>query len=184
MKFLIATTNKGKIKEFYALMPQHEFEPLPDDYNPPEEDGKTFVENARIKAKAALGELPVIAEDSGLCVETLDGAPGIYSACYGGYNTDAERNMHLLRQMVGKTNRNASFECAIVCLFPDGRELVSVARCNGSIVQVPRGENGFGYDPLFEYNGRTTGEMLQEEKNLISHRGKAIRQFIKMVDEI
>jgi len=182
MKFLIATTNIGKIKEFYSLMPQHEFEPLPIAYISPEEDGKTFVENARIKAQAALGILPVIAEDSGLCVEALDGAPGIFSARYGGYNTDAERNMHLLRQMVGKTNRTAHFECAIVCIFPDGREFVSVARCSGNIMQVPRGENGFGYDPLFEYNGRTTGEMPPEEKNAMSHRGKAIRQLVKMLD--
>ncbi|MCL2080496.1 MAG: RdgB/HAM1 family non-canonical purine NTP pyrophosphatase [Oscillospiraceae bacterium] len=184
MKFLIATTNMGKIREFYTLMPEHEFEPLPIAYAPPAEDGKTFVENARIKARAAAGVLPVIAEDSGLCVAALGGAPGIFSARYGGYRTDRERNMYLLRQMVGKTNRAACFECAIVCVFPNGRELVSVARCNGSIVQVPRGDNGFGYDPLFEYNGSTTGEMTQGEKNLISHRGRAIRQLVRMLDRL
>lgn len=179
MKFLIATTNKGKLREFEALMPNHEFEVLPEDYDAPEEDGTTFIENARIKARAALRDIPVIAEDSGLCVDALDGAPGIFSARYGGYETDIERNLYLLRQMVGKTNRDAHFECAVVCLFPDGREFVVTARCTGTIVQVPRGTNGFGYDSVFERGGRTTAEMSPEEKNKISHRGLAIRRLLE-----
>ena len=184
MKFLIATTNPGKIREFETLMPGHGFEVLPSGYIPPEEDGKTFIDNARIKARAALGGvLPVIAEDSGLCVEALGGAPGIFSARYGDCETDGERNALVLRQMEGKTNRAAFFECAAVCITPNGQEFVSSARCDGAITHEPRGDGGFGYDPLFERGGRTTAEMTQAEKNEISHRGKAIRGLLKMLEE-
>ena len=182
MKLLIATGNGGKLREIAGIMRGHECVPLPAGYEAPEENGASFIENARIKAKAALEALAaveadaVIADDSGLCVEAMGGAPGIFSARYGGFGGDRERNDYLLRQMKGKTKRAAYFECAAVCVFPDGREITAEGRLYGAITLEPRGTGGFGYDPVFELeNGLTAAEM--PDKNEISHRGGAFREL-------
>ena len=153
----------------------------------PEETGSTFAENAYIKAKAAFEAtgLAVIADDSGLCVDALDGQPGVYSARYGGFETDRERNDHLLRQMKDIENRKARFACAVVCLVPqaDGtaRRIDACGECGGEILNAPRGDGGFGYDPLFYRPdfGKTMAELAPEEKNRISHRGAALRGLLE-----
>lgn len=180
MKILIATHNKGKLREIAEILKEHECIPLSGDCEPPEETGSTFLENARIKALAALGDMPVIAEDSGLCVDALGGAPGIYSARYGDLDTDDERNVLLLSQLENETNRAAYFFCAAVCLFPDGRELTATGRCDGVITRAPRGSDGFGYDPIFEIDGVTTAELVN--KNEVSHRGKAFRMLSELLE--
>lgn len=153
----------------------------------PEETGVTFAENAYIKAKAALEAtgLTCLADDSGLCVDALDGRPGVYSARWGGLGSDAERNEHLLRQMEGITQRTARFVCAIVCLLPgpNGTEtrIDASGECVGELLTEPCGESGFGYDPLFflpEY-GKSMAELTPEEKNKISHRGQALRSLLE-----
>lgn len=153
----------------------------------PEETGTTFEENAYIKAKAALDAtgLASLADDSGLCVDALDGAPGVYSARYGGLDSDAERNGFLLRQMEGKAQRSARFVSAVVCLIPreDGAvtRIDALGECAGEILSAPRGIGGFGYDPLFympEY-GMTMAELPPEEKNRVSHRGAALRSLLE-----
>jgi XTP/dITP diphosphohydrolase len=153
----------------------------------PEETGSTFAENAYIKAKAAFEAtgLAVIADDSGLCVDALGGAPGVYSARYGGFETDGERNEHLLRQMKDIENRAAHFACAAVCLIPqeDGTALRidTYGECGGEILTAPRGDGGFGYDPLFYLpdHGKTTAELAPEDKHRISHRGAALRGLLE-----
>lgn len=152
----------------------------------PEETGVTFLENAYIKAAAALKAtgLASLADDSGLCVDALNGAPGVYSARYGGLDSDMERNTYLLRQMEGRTPRTARFACAVVCLLPreDGPviRLDAAGECAGELLSAPRGDGGFGYDPLFylpEY-GKTMAELAPEEKHRVSHRGEALRSLL------
>lgn len=152
----------------------------------PEETGAAFAENAYIKALAAVKAtgLACLADDSGLCVDALGGAPGVYSARYGDLGSDAERNGHLLRQMEGEEARSARFACAAVCLLPDAqtgkmRRLDAYGECEGEILLSPRGEGGFGYDPLFLIPslGRSMAELDPEEKNALSHRGIAMREI-------
>jgi len=148
------------------------------------EDGESFEENALIKARAAasLGYIG-IGDDSGLCVEALGGAPGIYSARYAGIPSDDRKNNEkLLKELEGKENRNAIFVCVIACVFPDGRQsLIARGEAAGRILTGCRGENGFGYDPLF-YSieaGAPFAELSSEQKNAVSHRGKAARDFAR-----
>jgi len=145
----------------------------------PEETGTTFLENARIKAKAALGAtgLPALADDSGLCVPALGGAPGVLSARFGGFDTDEARNAHLLRLLENADDRAAYFSCVMMLCFPDGREIWAQGRLDGVLLRTPRGQNGFGYDPLFLPRGqeRTLAEMGRAEKSSLSHRGVALR---------
>lgn len=153
------------------------------------EDGETFAENAMIKAKvgAALGYITV-ADDSGLAVDVLEGAPGVYTARYAGENaTDAENRALLLKAMkdVPAEQRTAKFISAIACAFPDGRSFTVFGECPGSVLFEERGEGGFGYDCLFYHDGigKTFAEASEEEKNAISHRGVAMQAFCKALTE-
>ena len=151
-----------------------------------EETGETFMENALLKARAASQALQcaTLADDSGLCVDALGGAPGIYSARYAGEDgNDKANNAKLLSELKGKA-RDAKFVCVIACVFPDGRELTVRGEAPGKIIDEYRGGAGFGYDPLFEYeSGKTFAEMTAEEKNKVSHRARAIEKFAKALTE-
>ena len=190
---VIATRNKGKTKEIKALLKDFpvniknldDFGPIPH----LDEDGETFDENAYKKASFAariLG-LPALADDSGLIVEALDGAPGIHSARYAGENaTDEQRYLKLLEDMKGKSNRKAAFECVISIAVPTGPALTYEARCEGLITTEPAGSNGFGYDPVFFYPpyNKTFAQITGEEKNRISHRGKALAELKSEFDKV
>jgi XTP/dITP diphosphohydrolase len=190
---VIATRNKGKTKEIKDL-----FKDFPidikniDDFGPIphlEEDGDTFDENAYKKASFAariLG-LPALADDSGLTVEALKGAPGIHSARYAGENaTDEQRYLKLLSEMEGVSNRKAAFECVISIAVPTGPALTYEARCEGLITEVPAGSSGFGYDPVFYYPPykKTFAELTRQEKNRVSHRGKALAELKDEFDKV
>lgn len=186
MRFVLASNNARKLEELRQILSQMGYEVLSQREAglnlTVEETGTTFEENARLKARGAsdaLG-LPVIADDSGLMVDALDGAPGVYSARYGGEGLDDRgRNALLLKNMEGKENRSARFVCCICCRFPDGREITARGECPGQILEGPRGKDGFGYDPVFympEY-GKTMAEMTPEEKNAVSHRGRALERL-------
>ena len=182
MKFVLASHNQKKLKELQQIIGELGMEiiPLPENAPEPEENGATFAENARIKAKsaAAFTGLPALADDSGLCVDALDGAPGIYSARYC-EGSDADRNALLLRNMTGKTNRSARFVCCIACVWPDGTSLTVDGACEGEIAESLSGAGGFGYDPLFYVPayGCTFGELDGDVKNRISHRAKALQKL-------
>jgi len=190
---VIATRNKGKTKEIKDL-----FKDFPvdikdlDDFGPIphlEEDGDTFDENAYKKASFAariLG-MPALADDSGLMVEALKGAPGVHSARYAGENaTDEQRYLKLLSEMEGRTNRKAAFECVISIAVPTGPALTYEARCEGLITEMPAGSNGFGYDPVFYYPPyqKTFAELTRQEKNRVSHRGKALAELKDEFDKV
>ena len=186
MKFVLATHNPGKLREMSDILSHLGVEVVsPADVGVTvevEETGTTFAENAMLKAKAicAASGLPAIADDSGLCVDALNGGPGVYSARYGGEGLDARgRYMLLLNSMRGQTTRAAHFSCAIACAFPNGDTLTAEGRCDGAIAFAPLGEGGFGYDPVFlvPEKGKTFGQLTAEEKSQISHRGKALREF-------
>ena len=185
MKFVLASHNKGKLVEMQSILGELGVEVvLQSDVGlslEPEETGETFLENAAIKANAVMeaSGLPAIADDSGLCVDWLNGGPGIYSARYGGLDDDKARNALLLANMRGSTNRNAHFHSAIVCAFPNGDVVTAEGDCPGTIAFAPMGENGFGFDPLFFVPSlrKTFAQLTAEEKNAISHRGKALRAF-------
>lgn len=153
-----------------------------------EEDGKTFAENSRIKAEAVLARcgLPTIADDSGLAVDCLGGAPGVYSARFAGPACDDGENIaKLLRCMEGvpAAARGARFVCVITLLYPDGRCFVAQGTCGGRILEQPAGEGGFGYDPVFLPDGydRSFAQLSAEEKNRISHRGAALRELARLL---
>lgn len=182
MRILAATGNKGKIREFSQILAPLGFETVsPEDIGielDPEETGATFAENALIKAQAFMqaANMPVIADDSGLMVDYLDGAPGIYSARYA-EGSDADRCDKLLKNMENADNRSARFVSAVALVFPDGKTVQAEGFCEGEITCSPAGENGFGYDPVFYIAsmGKTVAQMSADEKNAISHRGKALR---------
>lgn len=187
MKVIIATKNEGKVREFKTLLDPLGFQPvsMTEEGADPEiiEDGDTFEENAHIKAKAvrSLTNLPVIADDSGLEVEFLNGAPGIYSARYAGENaTDSERNQKLLEEMQGvdRPLRNARFVCAIYFILDDKKEYCVTGTLEGFIGEEPQGENGFGYDPIFMVDeDKSLAEVSDQEKNRISHRARAMEKL-------
>ena len=190
---VIATRNKGKKQEIKELLKDFpvEIKNL-DDFGPIphlEEDGDTFDENAYKKASfsARILGLPALADDSGLIVEVLGGAPGIHSARYAGENaTDEQRYLKLLDDMEGKSNRKAAFECVISVAVPTGPALTYQARCEGLIATEPAGSNGFGYDPVFFYTplNKTFAQITGDEKNRISHRGKALAEFKSEFDKV
>jgi len=190
MKIVLCTHNKNKLKEFREILGEDFTVLSADDVHLPddiEETGTTFEENALIKARAAagLGYLSV-ADDSGLEVDALNGAPGVYSARYSGLG-DAENNARVLRELEGipTEQRTGRFVCAMAAVWPDGKELVLRECCEGIILTEERGENGFGYDPLFwcAQFGKTFAELTMEEKNAISHRGKAVRKMAALLTE-
>ncbi len=174
----LASQNAHKALELGRLL-GCDVAPLPG-YDAPEEDGETFIANARIKAFAGAAVAPAgamtVADDSGIVVEALDGAPGIHSARYGGDGLDdAGRVTHLLHELGDATDRRAAFVCVLVAIGADGSELVAEGRVEGTIAAAPRGTSGFGYDPIFVPDGetRTVGELSAAEKDALSHRGRA-----------
>ena len=187
MKYVLATHNPGKLKEMGAILARFGVEVVsPKDLGltvDVEETGATFAENAMLKAKAicAAAQLPAIADDSGLCVDALNGGPGVYSARYGGEGLDDKgRYTLLLNSMRGQTTRAAHFTCSIACAFPNGDTLTAEGRCDGTIAFAPMGEGGFGYDPVFfvPEKAKTFGQLTAEEKSAISHRGRALESFV------
>ena len=191
MRILLGTKNAGKIRELKELLTGLPGVSLLTFHDRPFSDvpetGTTFEENARLKARTICAEtgLPVLAEDSGLEVDALDGAPGVYSARYSGEPVDyARNNALLLKNLTGVTDRRARFVDVAVLRFPDGREYVCNGILSGRIATAPRGEGGFGYDPLFIPDGydQTLAELGEDVKNRISHRARAIgamREVIK-----
>ena len=188
MKFVLATQNQKKLREMSDILSGFGVEVVtPKSLGidlEVEETGTTFAENAMLKAKAicAAADLPAIADDSGLCVDALAGAPGVYSARYGGEGLDdVGRYRLLLENLRGQTTRTAHFACAIACAFPNGDTLTAEGKVEGTIAYAPMGEGGFGYDPIFFYPPlrKTFGQLTAEEKHGISHRGKALEVFVK-----
>lgn len=204
---VIATRNEGKVKEFAKLFGAkgYKVRSLADYTDLPEivESGKTFAENARIKAQIISAHLhvPVLADDSGLCVSALGGDPGVYSARYAGENaTDADNNARLLQALHDLKEKSeltageghppllseASFVCALSLIDPVANEVIEAEDiCQGYIIHEERGESGFGYDPLFYIPslGRTMAELTMEEKNEMSHRAKALRMFLDQLPD-
>ncbi len=189
MKIILASNNKNKMREFRELLAGTDAEPISQrdagcDFEV-DETGTTFEENAFLKADAVLKATGCIAvaDDSGLVVDALNGEPGIYSARYGfGHDaSDADRNRYLLGELGDEKNRRARFVCCVCCCLPDGNTITARGECEGEILDVPRGSNGFGYDPLFRPLGYdvSMAELSADEKNAISHRGKAMREFIE-----
>ena len=190
---VLATQNQGKLNEIIELLAGfpvelknlNGFGPIP----PIEEDGNTFDDNAYKKASvtAQILGLPTLADDSGLVIEALDGAPGVYSSRYAGKQaTDAQRCQKILDEMQGKANRRAAFECVVSIAVPAGPALTYEGRCEGTITRQPQGSNGFGYDPIFYYPPlkKTFAELSREEKNRISHRGKCLRELRDEFDKV
>ena len=187
MRFVIASNNKKKLTELKTILSGFGAQVVSQseaglDFEA-EETGTTFEENALIKARAAcaaLGE-PSIADDSGLVVDALGGQPGVYSARYGGEDcqSDEDRVNLLLKNMQEKTDRRARFVSCIACVYPNGDVITARGECEGMITLAPRGEGGFGYDPVFGLPGKgmTMAELSAEEKNAVSHRGAALRNF-------
>ncbi len=186
--FLIATNNTHKVEEFKRILLPLGIKVLSAkeagiELGDVVEDGKTFAENAKIKALSAFRKagIPSIADDSGLCVDALMGAPGIYSARYGGEDIpQSERNALLLSEMLksGKDTRTARFVSSICCVFSEKDIIALEGICEGTIAQAPCGDGGFGYDPLFIYeDGRCFGAIDGDEKDKVSHRGRALRSL-------
>ena len=184
MVFFVATKNEGKKRELLRILAPLGIDVISEkDLEKPlgdvAEDGKTFEENALIKARFAAGQTgyPSVADDSGLCVDALDGQPGIYTARYAGEPTDnAKNNAKLLNALrdVPMEKRTARFVSAVACVFPDGREFTVRGECEGKIAFEIKGDKGFGYDPLFISELGCFGEISDEEKDSISHRGRAL----------
>ena len=189
MRYIIATHNQDKLAELSRILEPLGIEAVTDrdlgiELPEVEETGTTFAENAYLKAASACEAtgLPAIADDSGIAVDALNGGPGIYSARYGGPDAnDHDRNMKLLEELRGlpEQQRGAHYVCAVCCVFPDGSEpLTAKGYMYGVIGTEERGERGFGYDPLFIVrDGKTVAELTEEEKDAISHRGNALRDF-------
>ena len=186
MKIVAATGNAHKLREFREILDSFEIISAREAgfCEDVEETGDTFAENALIKARAvckATG-LPALADDSGLCVEALGGAPGVYSARYSG-GGDAENRALLLKNLKSEENRRAWFSCAIALVFPDGKELTAEGRAYGTILHESRGTGGFGYDSLFLSDELSVSfaEATEEQKNSVSHRGRALRELVKLL---
>jgi XTP/dITP diphosphohydrolase len=190
---LLATRNEGKIKEFAALLGPvferiislRELDSIPDIV----EDGSSFEENALKKARfiSELTQRVTLADDSGLEISALDGCPGVLSARYAGDKAQDKENIQkLLEELSGVADRRARFVCALALVFPDGKEIVVEGKCDGIIVDYPKGESGFGYDPVFfvPQMNKTMAELKPEEKNLISHRALAVKELIKCLNEL
>lgn len=194
MTFILASNNKGKYLEFRQILEPMGIAVVPQavagvdlEVN---ETGDTFEENAFLKASAIMRvtRFPAVADDSGLCVDALSGAPGVFSARFGGGKdwTDRQKYEYLLRQMEGITDRKAKFVCCICCVLTDGRTISARGECRGSILEQPRGRGGFGYDPVFVPEGfdLSFGELGQEVKNTISHRARALAAFREELEKL
>ena len=194
MKFLIATNNMNKLSEIKHILAPLGIEgiSLSDAgvVSSPEETGTTFEDNARIKAMDGMHVtgMPTVADDSGLMVDALHGAPGVYSARYAGEGaSDADRINKLIYEMrdVPAGARTARFVCAVCCVFPDGNIITARGECEGAIAFQRQGSGGFGYDPVFveKTTGRSFAMLAGEEKDRLSHRGKALAVFAKLLDK-
>lgn len=186
-RVVLATGNKGKLRDFALLFADSGIElSVPADHGVDidvEETGSTFEENALLKARAhaRLLELPVLSDDSGLAVEALGGAPGVYSARYAGTPCDDHaNNMKVVGELAGVENRRAAFVAVLALVLPGGEELLATGECEGRIIDEERGENGFGYDAIFYRDdlGCTFGEARPQEKNARSHRAAAVRALL------
>lgn len=187
-KLVIASNNPGKLREISRILSPLGYEAVPQSaFNVPEaeEPYVTFVENCIAKARhaAQLTGLPALADDSGICVEALGGAPGVYSARYAGEpKSDQRNNEKLIAALAGHSDRRAHYYCVIVYLrhADDPQPLIAEGSWHGAIIDTPRGDGGFGYDPYFLVPelGKTGAELAAEEKNTISHRGKALLQLV------
>lgn len=194
MDFILATNNMKKLAEMQRILSPLGVnvvtaKMLGITLEDVEEDGETFEDNAKIKARSACKEtnMPAIADDSGLCVDYLGGAPGIFSARFSGEHGNDEKNNDLLLEKLNGVpieERTAYYVCAICCTFPNGREIVVRGECHGNIGFERDGNEGFGYDPLFLVNGKAFGRYTAEEKDKISHRGNALRLLTKELENI
>ncbi len=190
MRLVLASRNAHKLRELRVLMAPHELTPLPHDVILPPETGTTFAENALGKARAAAaatGEA-ALADDSGIEAAALGGAPGVRSARYAGEGASDDENLaKLLREVAPGSDAQVAYVAALVVVRPDGAELAVEGRCEGSLTHRPRGEGGFGYDPAFvpadRDDGRTMAELSAEDKDAISHRGRAARALIARLEE-
>ncbi len=192
MKFILASQNQHKLVEMQNILSAHGVEVVLQSelglHVEVEETGTTFAENAMLKAKAVMAAsgLPAIADDSGVCVDALNGAPGVYSARYGGPELDdVGRYRLLLENMRGARDRTAHFTSAIACAFPNGDTIEAEGICPGMIAYAPQGDGGFGYDPVFflPQLRKTYAQLTPEEKAAVSHRGKALEVFDQKLRE-
>jgi XTP/dITP diphosphohydrolase len=185
VRLVLATRNEHKLRELGQLMRPYELDPLPEDVRLPPETGTTFADNALGKARAAAAATgrTAIADDSGIEAAALGGAPGVWSARFAGEGaTDEENLAKLLREVPPHGDTRVAYVCAIACVEPGGREHVVHGRCEGRLTHGPRGTGGFGYDPAFvpdDYpdDDRTMAELSPDEKDAISHRGRAAREL-------
>jgi XTP/dITP diphosphohydrolase len=186
VRLVLATRNDHKLRELAELMRPFELDPLPDDVTLPPETGTTFADNALCKARAAATATgrPAVADDSGIEAAALGGAPGVWSARYAGERaTDEENLSKLLREVPAEGDRRVAYVCALAYVEPGGRVDVVHGRCEGRLAHEPRGDGGFGYDPAFvpddlPGDDRTMAELTPEEKDAISHRGRAARALV------
>ncbi|MRJ08648.1 RdgB/HAM1 family non-canonical purine NTP pyrophosphatase [Ornithobacterium rhinotracheale] len=182
MKLVFATHNQHKVEEIQKMLPDFEIVSLTDIgfYEEIDETGKTFEENATIKAETIYKStgLNVFSDDSGLTIQALGGAPGIYSARYAGTGNDKDNIIKVLDNMNGKSNRSATFVC-VICLILNGEKIIFEGKINGEILSQQEGEDGFGYDPIFkpEYQNVSFAKMASEKKNEISHRAIAVKKL-------
>jgi len=193
-KLVIASGNKGKLREIQAMLAPLNIEAVPQsDFNVPEapEPHCTFIENALAKARHAskLTKLPALADDSGLCLEALDGNPGVQSAYFAGKpSNDKNNNAHLIEVLKQHENRFAHYYCCLVLVrrHDDPQPLIAEGMWQGSILKSPRGDNGFGYDPLFmdSMTGKSGAELDPEIKNKVSHRGQALRKMLHLIEHL
>ena len=188
-RLVLATRNDHKVREFAGLLPGWTIEPLPAQVELPPETGATFAENAMVKARTAAQATgrAAIADDSGICALGLGGAPGVYSARYAGEDATDEQNLDKLIREVGATDdASVEYVCVIAYASPGGEERTFEGRCRGVLVADKRGDGGFGYDPAVvpdDYDdGRTMAELSQEEKDAISHRGRAARELLRWLE--
>jgi XTP/dITP diphosphohydrolase len=184
MRLVLATRNEHKLRELSSLMAPYELDPLPENVRLPPETGTTFADNALSKARAAASATgrPTVADDSGIEASALGGAPGVWSARYAGGGASDEANLaKLLDEVPEDGDRRVAYVCALAYVEPDGREEVVHGRCEGVLAREPRGSGGFGYDPAFvpdDYpDDRTMAELSPDEKDAISHRGRAAREL-------
>ena len=189
MVLIMATHNQKKLREMERILSPLAIRVETADLPEVEETGTTFAENAYLKAQSACQHtgLPAVADDSGIVVDALNGAPGVYSARYGGEGlTDEDRVQKLLSEMEGVPDdqRTARFVCSICCVFPDGTILRAEDSCEGKIGYAPTGDHGFGYDPIFMRGERSFAQFSDEEKDAVSHRGKALRSFFTQLQSL
>lgn len=193
-RLVIASGNAGKLREIARILAPLDIEAVPQsEFNVPDcpEPHVTFVENCLAKARHASAHsgLPALADDSGICVEALNGAPGVFSARYAGEpKSDARNNDKLIAEMANQANRRAHYTCVMVYVrHPDDPEpVIAEGRWYGEIIDTPRGENGFGYDPYFLVPGfeKTGAELDEDTKNAVSHRGQALRELVEKLRQL